>query len=69
MIQYDRIQLFAYKSQIVLFLIAKVSHYIKYDILKKSSPNNNVGGDYMLFFHNFKTCITFDSVGILRRGF
>ena len=29
-------------------LIALKSNYIKYDILKKSSQNNNLGGAYML---------------------
>ena len=36
-----------YKSLIVLFLIAYKLHYIKYDILRKSSQNNNVGGAYI----------------------
>ena len=38
---------FAYKSFIVLFLIAKKLHYIKFDILTKSSWNNIMGGAYI----------------------
>ena len=53
----------------MMFLIDQKYHYIKYDFLKKSSRNNNVGGAYMLISHNYKTSITFDSVGILRWGF
>ena len=32
----------------MLFLITQKTHYIKYDILKKSSQNTNVGVAYML---------------------
>ena len=50
----------------MLFLITKKSHDIKYDILKKSSRNNNVGGAYMLICIILKLAYFFDSVGILR---
>ena len=47
------------------FFIVEKSHYIKYDMLKKPSWNNNVCDTYL---RNLKTVLALRSVGILWWG-
>ena len=61
---------FAYKSLIVLFLIAQKSHYIKYDILKiKISRNNDVGGTHDMLIHIILKLYNFRLVWYFKMGF